>query len=211
MFKTISFLGNVIVLNENIRIDKYFKKCLSLSDIDNSLPTLIIGLENARKNIKDFNILKKNYNNDMLWWTFTKIERRVDYDKDIEDFKKFCIDNIVKNIKYWNINIINLDSISKIRRCINFVNNINKKYYYIDNNKFIFLYDKGNNNKEKNIYGFSLNTASFFGINKKRIIRILENNKNNIQIKNFYSIPNDIRRLVNNDIPKELVLNEYFF
>jgi hypothetical protein len=204
------FLGNVVVSSPNTKLDKCFKKCLSLSEIDKNLPTLIIGLQNAKKYIDNFSILKKNYDNDMLWWTFTKMERRVDNDKDTDDFKKICINNIVNSINYKNISIINLDTRDKIRRCVNFVKNDKKKYYYIDNNKFIFLYDKENGDKGKNIYGFSLNTAAFFGISKKKVIKLLEENDKNIQIKNFYSIPNNIRRIVNDEIPKEMVLNEYF-
>ena len=204
------FLGNIVVSSPNTKLDVCFKKCLSMSDINKSLPTLIIGLQNAKKNIDNFSILKKNYDNDMLWRTFTKMERRVDYDKDMEDFKKLCINNIVNSINYKNINILNLDTKSKIKRSINFVKNDKKKYYYIDNNKFIFLYDIESNDKNKSIYGFSLNTAAFFGISKKKVIKLLEENDKNIQIKNFYSIPNNIRRIVNDEIPKEMVLNEYF-
>ena len=102
------YIGNVIVSSPNYKVDNCFNKCLSLSNIDKTLPTLIIGLQNAKKEINDFNILNKKYDNDMLWWTFSKTERRSDHDKDIIDFHNYCISNIVNNIKYYYINYVNL-------------------------------------------------------------------------------------------------------
>jgi hypothetical protein len=203
------YIGNVIVSSPNYKVDNCFNKCLSLSNIDKTLPTLIIGLQNAKKEINDFNILNKKYDNDMLWWTFSKTERRSDHDKDIIDFHNYCISNIVNNIKYYYINYVNL-SYSKAKKCLNFIHDNKKKYYYVDNNKFIFFYDCEMDGKVKNIYGFSLNTCAFFGIAKNKVLSLIENNQNNKKIKNFYKIPNNIRRLINDDIPSEIILLEYF-
>lgn len=200
------YIGNIFVSNNNYKTDTCFKKCLSFEEVDKSLPTLIIGLENAKEYIEDFNILKKSYNDNMLWWTFTKMERRTDYEKDIVLFQEFCINNIVKDIKYYLINYTSL-TYSKAKKCLRYINNTNKKYYYIDNNKFVFVYDVA---KTRNIYGFSLNTSAFFGLSKNKIVSIISNNPNNRQMTNFYSIPNRIRMIVNNDVPSEMVLNEYF-
>ena len=202
------YIGN-IVANQKYKVDSCFKKCLTLSEVDETLPTLIIGFQNAKNSIKDFKILVKKYNEDMLWWTFSKTERNIDYEKDIIDFHNYCIANITKTIDYHNINYVNL-TYNKAKKCLNFIKNDSKKYYYVDNGKFIFVYDTKNTNKGKHIYGFSLNTAAFFGISKKKIVSLLENNTNNKKITNFYSLPNKIRGLVNNDIPSEMVLLEYF-
>lgn len=202
------YIGN-IVTSPNYKLDSCFKKCLKMSDIDENLPTLIIGFQNAKKTISDFNILNKKYNDGMLWWTFSKTERRVDHDKDIVDFHNYCINRITNNINYYFINYINL-TYNKAKRCIRYIKNNHKKYYYIDNNKFVFVYDIENSIEFKRIYGFSLTTSSFFGIPKQKIITLIENNTQNIKINNFYSLPNKIRNLVNNDIPSEMVLLEYF-
>lgn len=202
------YIGN-IVTSPNYKLDSCFKKCLKITDIDEKLPTLIIGFQNAKKYISDFNILNKKYNNNMLWWTFSKTERRVDHDNDMVDFHNYCINKITDNIKYYFINYVKL-TYNKAKRCINYINNNNKKYYYIDNNKFIFIYDKENSLNSKNIYGFSLTTSAFFGVPRQKIISLIEANKHNTRIKNFYSLPNKIRNLVNNDIPSEIVLLEHF-
>ena len=204
------YIGNVIVSNLNYRIDKCFNKCKSLEEIGNDLPVLIIGLENAKKLIKDFNILKREYNGKKVWWTLSKTEKRVEYDKNIADFCEFCINNILDEVRYRNINVITLNY-NKIKRCLNFIKSTdNEKRYYIDNNKFIFVYDTKNDDNFKYIYGFSLNTAAFFGIPKKKIISLFENNPKNKKIPNFYCIPNGIKRLIKDEIPSKMILLEYF-
>lgn len=203
------YIGNVVVNSPNYKVDSCFNKCMNMSSIDKTLPTLIIGLENAKKYIDNFNILNKCYENNMLWWTFSKMERRSDHNKDIVTFHNYCINNIINNIKYHYVNYVKL-TYSKAKKCINFVRNDRKKYYYIDNNKFIFVYDVEKEDKVKNIYGFSLNTCAFFGISRQKVISLFENNEKNIKINNFYSIPKNIRKLINNDMTSEIVLLEYF-
>ena len=201
------YIGNIVAKSLSYKVDDCYNKCLSLSAIENELPTLIIGLENARNSIEDFSILKKQYKGGMLWWTFSKTERRVDYDADIEEFYKFCINKIVDKVNYVNIDIINLN-INKIKEHLNLlVNKDNNRYYFIDNNKFLFIYDFEDTNT---IFGVSLSTCAFFGIKKKKVIDLIKSNKKNIEIKNFYSIPNYVRRIINNEIPKEMVLLQYF-
>ena len=199
-------IGNIIVSSPNSKVDDCYNKFLSLSNIDNNLPTMIIGLKNAKQNIENFSIFKQEYRNKMLWWTFSKTEKRSDYDKDMQKFYEVCINNIINNIKYHNININEL-TYSKIKKLIEYIINNYKKIYYIDNNKFIFIYDI---EKTKNIYGISLNTCAFYGISKEKILKMIANNQNNVQIKNFYKIPNNVRRIVNDEIPNELFLLEYF-
>ena len=202
-------IGNIVVNNQKYKVDDCFKKCLSMSEIDNTLPTLIIGLENARKNIVDFSILTREYDNGMLWWTLSKTEKRTDYDTNIIDFYNYCITNIVSNISFKNIDIYNL-KYSDIKKCLRFFNNNMEKYYYVDNGKYIFIYVRQNMDNRKIIYGLSLNTIAFFGIQKDKITSILEKNTKNKQIKTFYSIPNKIRNIVNSDIPSEMVLFDFF-
>ena len=199
-------IGNVIISSPNYKVEDCYNKFLTLSNVDNGLPTMIIGLENAKKYIDGFSIFKRKYWNNMLWWTFSKNEKRSDYDKDIQKFYEVCINNIINNIKYYNININEL-TYSKIKKLIKYIKNNNKKIYYIDNNKFVFIYDI---EKTKNIYGISLNTCAFYGISKEKILKLIVSNSKNEQKKNFYEIPNKVRRIVNDQIPNEMFLLEYF-
>ena len=199
-------IGNVIVSSPNYKVEDCYNKFLTLSNVDNDLPTMIIGLENAKKYIDGFSIFKREYWNNMLWWTFSKVEKRSDYDKDIQKFYEVCINNIINNIKYYNININEL-TYCKIKKFIKYIKNNHKKKYFIDNNKFVFIYDI---EKTKNIYGISLNTCAFYGICKEKILKLIASNSKNEQIKNFYEIPNKVRRMVNDEIPNEMFLLEFF-
>lgn len=202
-------IGNIVVSSPNYKVNSYFNKCLSIDNIDETLPTIIIGLQNAKKIIKDFDILNKIYENGMLWWTFSKTERRNDHDKDISDFNSYCISNITSKNKYYFINYINL-TYGKAKKCLKYIRNNRKKQYYIDNNRFVFVYDTETTNGVNYTYGFSLSTCQFFGIPKEKIISIIENNPNNTKISNFYHIPNNIKRTINDDIPNEMALFQYF-
>ena len=55
-------IGNVIVSSPNYKVEDCYNKFLALSNIDNGLPTMIIGLENAKKYIEGFSIFKREYN-----------------------------------------------------------------------------------------------------------------------------------------------------
>lgn len=203
------YIGNIVVSNLNYKVDSCFRKLKSLDDVNDELPILIIGLENAKKSISEFNILKREYCDHQLWWTLSKTEKRIDYDKNIDDFYKYCIKQILSAVNYENINIIDLNY-SETKKYIDFIKNTDKKQYFIDNDKFIFIYYKKRDDNGKYIYGISLNTASFFGISKRKVINLVENNPNNVQIRNFYSIPNNVRKLINDDIVSKIILNEYF-
>lgn len=197
------YIGNIVVSSPNLKIDGLFKRCLSIEDAINELPTLIVGLENARQNIQGFNILYKKYNKDNLWWTFSKSERRSIYDSDMEEFYKFCIQRLLQDLRYTFLDVVNM-KYSTLKRLLNFVNGDYVKQYFIDNNKFIFIKYNGR------FFGISLNTLAFYGIDKSSVIGRFKKNKHNQLIKNFFSIPNNIKNFVGNDIPKQLLLLDYF-
>lgn len=201
------FIGNIVTKNLRLKTDEHFNKCKSIDEAIPSIPTIIVGLESAKETIQDFSILKKCYNDCMLWWTFTKTERSVDFEKDIENFYNFCIENIINNILYYNINIIKL-KYNKIKKIINNIKNKEKIfYYYIENDRFLYVQEASRPN---NVYGFSLSTAAFYGIQPLKIIKLLENGENNIKIKNFSSIPFQIRNRIGYEVPNMMILFDYF-
>ena len=50
------YIGNIVVSSPNFKVDSCFNKCLNMSTIDITLPTLIIGLSNAKNLIDNFKI-----------------------------------------------------------------------------------------------------------------------------------------------------------
>ena len=101
-------VANIITNSNKIDFEFKYNKCKSLEEADASLPTLIIGYNNAKKYIKNFNILVKAYPEQKLWWTFLKTEKRADYDDDIAKFNETVINEHIKDIKYSFIDVIKL-------------------------------------------------------------------------------------------------------
>ena len=142
-------------------------KVIGLSDFkdrDITMPTLIVGWENAKLLLGEkFNILE-NKVNDTLYWCFYKNEKRTIYDRVMNEFIRNIVLNLHKQIPYKSINIFRLDKSD--------VKNLLKSFYEIEqtvfiSDKTIYVYNK------KLIYGISLEELEYFGIRKERIINIL--------------------------------------
>ena len=167
-----SSLGYIVSDLKIKNLKGFVEQVNDVSLADSTKPTLFVGIENARKNIKDFSILNKKYENN-VFWTFKKTEKRVDFEKDIDYFYNFIINNISCNIKYYYINIYNL-KYNKIKKLYNILFSDDGKYIYISNDMIYLLY---NNNI---ILGISLNLLEFIKIKKEKILDKLYSNKNNI-------------------------------
>lgn len=198
-------LANIITNSNKIDFDFEYKKCKSLEEVDKSLPTLIIGLNNAKNYIKNFDILQKEYLEQNIWWTFSKTEKRVIYDTDMLNFNSIVIDKLLDNIKYCLIDCININKI-KCRKFIKYLFENKDKLIYNYYNKFVFIYDR----KDNIVYGISLLTLRYFGIETNKWLTKIYKNKNNHQVLDINIIPLKIRKKLNNDIHKQLVLYDYF-
>lgn len=142
-------------------------KVIGLSDFkdrDITMPTLIVGWENAKLLLGEkFNILE-NKVNDTLYWCFYKNEKRTIYDRVMNEFIRNIVLNLHKQIPYKSINIFRLNKSD--------VKNLLKSFYEIEqtvfiSDKTIYVYNK------KLIYGISIEELEYFGIRKERIINIL--------------------------------------
>jgi hypothetical protein len=167
-----SSLGYIVSDLKIKNLKGFVEQVNDVSLVDSTKPTLFVGIENARKNIKDFSILNKKYENN-VFWTFKKTEKRVDFEKDIDYFYNFIINNISCNIKYYYINIYNL-KYNKIKKLYNILFSDNGKYIYISNDMIYLLY------KNNIILGISLNLLEYIKIKKEKILDKLYSNKNNI-------------------------------
>lgn len=197
------YIGNIVVPNKTFKVDEWFNKCQNIEDVDNSIPTLIIGLKNAKENIKEFSILKKRYGD--CFWTFNKNERYNDYEEDINKFTDFCIKRISDTV-YRYVNVINFTR-NDIKKWVDFLKSDRRKYFYNDRNRFLFILDV---DKSKVVYGISLSTCNLLSIKTNSVLKLLNSNKNNILLKNFYSIPKELRKKTYTDIPTEMKLMSYF-
>lgn len=167
-----SCLGYIVSDSKIKNLKGFVEQVSDVSLADLTKPTLFVGVENARKNIEGFSILKKKYGSN-IFWTYKKTEKRVEFEDDINYFYSNIIYNISCNIKYYYINILNL-KYNKIKKLYNILFSSNKKYIYISNNMIYILY------KENIILGISLNLLEYIKIKKEKILDKLYSNKNNV-------------------------------
>lgn len=199
-------LANVIMDLTRVKFDIKVNKCKSMDEIDKSLPTLIIGYKNAKKYIKDFNILKKSYHKQNLWWTFSKTERGVDFQDDIYKFSLEAIDNIIDKVEYQYVDYIDC-SMEKTKKILIYLTKSDDyKIAYIDNNNFLYVYSP----HFKIVWGFSLGTMMFYGIKQSSIERNIRKFRNTQWVRNFTKIPTKVKRLIGDKIHNNLILYDYF-
>ena len=153
-------------------IKEYVGLVKDISLADPTLPILIVGMKKAKEYAGDkFSILNKKIS-DNVFWTFSRVERRQDFEKDILAFYKFIINNIINNINYYYINLYNI-KYNRFKILYNILNNSSIiKYIYLKND-MVYIYYEG-----KNVLGFSLKMLSYTGNSKKKIYLKLKNAPN---------------------------------
>lgn len=165
-----SSLGYIVSDLKIKNLKGFVEQVNDVSLADSTKPTLFVGIENARKNIKDFSILNKKYENN-VFWTFKKTEKRVDFEKDIDYFYNFIINNISCNIKYYYINIYNL-KYNKIKKLYSILFSRENKNIYISNGVVYIPYEGG-------VLGLSLAVLEYCGIKTEKVLQRIKSNPNN--------------------------------
>ena len=81
-------IGRIITTTKIEGISEFIDVTKDSSTIVNNeakIPTLIIGYKNAQNICGDLKVTEKKIGNN-LWWTFSKRERRIDYEPDLNKF-----------------------------------------------------------------------------------------------------------------------------
>lgn len=199
-------LGNIVVKNLPKNDDDLFNYVSDYTKIDNKLPTLIIGLENAQRFIPSFTILQKIYNEGMLYWTFSKRERRDEHNWDLKQFKNYAIMLFLSKIKYEYINFT-CYSLHKIKQLIKYLKGKDKKVCFITrNSKFIFIYSE----RYKCVWGLSLTLCEYIGVNKSKVLKSLRKNENNVFINGNFEPNEEIKDIIKHNTHYILPLYTYF-
>lgn len=198
-------LANIITSSSKLNFDLPINKCRDISCRDEKLPTLIIGYDLAKKYINGFNILKKFYPDQNLYWTFKRTERGMDYENDLKEFYTTVITDFCDRNKYTFIDFIKIN-FETAKKLIKFAKSDEKKLIFNENNRFLYVYCE----KYSTVFGFSLSTSNFFGISHKKILKLFNGNENNEFIYDFTNIPYTIKHIVGEKIDKYMVLNKYF-
>ena len=149
----------------------------------------INNLDVTINNKKILSEVNKNIDKN-IFWTYSKTERRIDYEKDILDFYNYILEENINNISYKYINMLTLTK-NKCKNMLKLLNNDILKYIYISNNMIYCYYNDI-------VFGFSLEISEYCGINKDKILKMLKSNSHVKISYNDYFIDNNIKKLINN-------------
>ena len=185
-----NYIGRIITKNK-LESNVLFDITSSLKKINDDIPTLIIGWNNAKAIYGDnLDILDKKISKN-LYWTFSKREKRYDYENDLILFYKKVIDNVYEKIKYNYLDFL-LYGNNKILSFISFMQDDTiKKIIYIKDN-FIYI------SCGINVYGILLDNISYLGYNKKDFLEQIK--FKNIVITDNNFLDNNIKKIINNNI-----------
>ena len=193
-------IGNIVTKSTKNTFGDIFNVVKSFDDIIKDIPTLIIGFEEAKEYIEDFNIIDKQYGD--VWWTFKKTERRCEYEDDVIKFYNYAILHEMEKTKYVYVDLINF-SLNNIKKMIKFLGDNTKKYVFLTRNShFMFVYSEQYNA----VFGISLELCEYLGVDKQKVFKLL---KNQVYIHDTKFMGNDIRRVIGSNTHYILPLYTY--
>ncbi len=199
-------IANILDENPLTVYENIFNKVTSVDDLDKSLDTLVIGVETAKKHVKNFSMFNRTGKKGDFSWTFAKKERRKEHIEDLFEFKKRSILNTVKDIKYEYISFPCYTT-TKIKNFITYMYGKDKKLCFLTKDaSFIFIYTR----KYKCVFGLSLSLCEYCGIEKNKIINKIKSNSNNKIINGLSFIDDETRRIIGDNIHYMLPLFDYF-
>lgn len=151
-----------------------------------NLPTLVIGLENAKNFDKNFTILDWKLN-DNTYWSFGPREHRHIYEKRIDDFLKLCLTTQKKSIEYTFFNVLTEDRTSKMLLFEEITASNICNCFLCNDMIYICI------NNDNKITGISLRDIDYNGMDKNRFLLELKSMGNVKVYTNQYDFPYIVR------------------
>lgn len=185
------YLGNILT-EEKLKESNLFNYVNNFSDVDKKIPTLIIGWDFCKRLYSDrkLNILDKIIDKNTSW-TFTKREKRIDFETDFNLFIKNAIKIAENKIKYEYINVLKL-SYNNAKKLLENLMYGEVSHIYIHKNSFVYAYTNGS------VIGFDLNMIDYLNIDRKKIYKILFSNGNKVIFSNEF-LDKSIRENIENN------------
>lgn len=139
-------IGNIY--NYDFNIPDFFHKTNKINDNE---MTLIVGWKTAKQIYPDMSILNWKIS-DTVYWTVEPDEDKIIFEKNMINFKKVCIDNIVNQYCYEYIDLL-LNPTPQL--------NLSQKSVILLRNNIFYI------KNFKNIYGISLELSTHLNLSLK--------------------------------------------
>jgi hypothetical protein len=166
------YVGNIVTKSK--LVEENFNIVNNFDEIDNDLPTLIIGWERVKNQVDGISIIHKKINH-RLYWTFTTKERKVDYEVDLEKFKELCFNQFGDNIPYVYLDLIHGKQKINIK-IVKKILSLKKPVIYFSGKGMVYIYD------ENIIFGVDLSIIEYTNLNKEKIINKIKNIGDNVLV-----------------------------
>lgn len=192
------YIANIVSKNKIVLSD-FFHVTDTISAIDKNVPTLIIGWSLVKELFPEQDILNKKISENVTW-TFSKREKRYQYERDIEEFVKVCVQKMGENVNYKFFNYL-LASPEKRKSFLDFVNRGGCSIYY--NSRFLYVY----NPNSKMTIGVSLTDLKYVGVKIKAFLEMLNLEGKNLITNKIDFIGEDSLFLIKDNIKSVAYLN----
>jgi len=198
------YVGNIITIDD-IEAEN-FKKCKDIKSLDEMLPTLIIGWSQTKEIFGDkVSILHKKIK-DNLFWTFSKTERKVEFEEDIINFKSLCYDQVGQHLHYLYVDPLH-SKLSIIKKIIRKIYSLKESISYLSPTNMLYILG------DDIIFGLDLNVLEFIGVSPSKIINRIKTLSDSTLIGNeiFNKCKGLIKKLNNRDklVPYIIKNGEY--
>jgi len=148
-----------VVSDSEIQI-KGIRTVKNITETDSSLPVLVIGWKNAKAQIPDVRITRKQVT-ETLHWTFSSREKKSEYEKDLDAFITTCFNYLTTKVSYFFVDPIHLTRKS-IKKVIKKLVTADKPIAY-SNGRMIYIY------VDKIILGIDLKLMKYLGLSESKI------------------------------------------
>lgn len=168
------YVGN-IVTSSRIK-EENFKICNKLDTINSDLPTLIIGWDKAKELFKNRISILHRQIDENFYWTFSKQERKIDYETDIKKFKHLCYEIFGEELIYVYVDPIH-NSLSVNKKILKKIYSLKEIVSYITDKKMLYILG------DNLIFGIDLNITEYMGVSTQKIISRLHYLPNSVLIE----------------------------
>jgi hypothetical protein len=166
------YIGRIITSSKIENLSDFIEVTKDSSSIKNNeakIPTLIIGHKNAESICGgEVKMLNKKIGNN-LYWTFSKRERRVEYEPDLNNFLVTVSDFLMKFCQYEYIDLITINE-EKRNELSEVISSSKRKVIYTTDSMYYIYYPT--NNKT---YGISKEVLKFLNYSDEKMMERFNN------------------------------------